>query len=109
MTCNALGAGQLRPRRCRGDTDTLLAARASATAKFRGGQVFAEYLGNLVHLKTGTVIADTDTDQVRVLDRAGADFFYLDGDFGKNPLFLARIERVIDGLFESGQNRFGGR
>ena len=81
----------------RADADALLPAAHPQAVEFRAVEQLAEDLGDLVFDDARSVVLHAD------LVAVGAGRFDVDPDFGQDAGLFAGVERVVDRLFDGGQ------
>jgi len=93
-----------------GDTDPLLAAAHPHPMELRTVEQFGEDARNMLADDAGPVVRHRDPEPGGLAGRRGRAVgrhdFELDGYVRQNSGFLTGIERVIDGFFHAGQQRF---
>ena len=85
-----------------GYSHSLLATRLAELVEFRPIQELAEDAGDLTFDDAGPVILHGD-------ERLSSALPHFDSDLGQYSSFLARIERVVDGLLDGRDQRLGRR
>ena len=105
-----LARRQLRVHAGRGDPDPLLAPAHAQAVELRAVEKLGEDGGNLLADDAGTVVGDGDPEAGRLAGRrrrpvAGCDL-QRDDHVGQDARFLGRVERVVDGFLDAGEERF---
>ena len=109
-----LARGDLAVHRGRGDADALLAATLLEAVELRPVEQLAEDLRHLVLHDAGPVVLDDDQEAALALRELGRvapglerEVVDLDRQLGKDAGLLARVERVVDGFLDRGQQGLG--